>query len=264
MRVRRPLLVVVEDLHWADPWTLELLGLLIEGAPDLPLLLAMTARQDLPPLPGAALQVLDLAPMADAEVLRVVAAAATGGALADGVAQEFAEARRGSPLLAEELTRTMLAMQDSEGLELIPATLFGCLMARLNRDGSARAVAQIAATIGREFDLSLLQALGTLDASELDWGLERLVADGVVRPTSDDTYAFRHALLQDAARSSCGATRCAHTTCASPDAARALPARRGGRARARRAPLRICRRARRVRRALAARRHRRAAPRRAP
>jgi hypothetical protein len=199
---RRPLLLVVEDLHWADPSTLELLGVLIEGAPELPLLLALTARQDLPLPPGAALQLLDLAPLGDEDMLRVVAAAAAGGALGDGVAQELAERAGGSPLLAQELTRTMLAMQDSENREMIPATLYGCLMARLNRDGAARSVAQLAATIGREFDLSLLRALGTLDEAELDWGLERLVADGVVSPTADGTYAFRHALLQDAARSS--------------------------------------------------------------
>ena len=200
---RSPLLLVVEDLQWADPSTLELLGMLISGPPDLPLLLVLTARQDVAPLPGAALQMIDLPRLGDGGLRRVVAAAAAGGALSDAVVAELAERAGGSPLLAEELTRTMLATQDSEDRELIPATLYGCLMARLNRDGAARAVAQLAATIGREFDHDLLQALGTLDASELDWGLERLVADGVVGPGRDDgTYAFRHALLQDVARSS--------------------------------------------------------------
>ncbi|MDX6678992.1 MAG: hypothetical protein QOE31_3044, partial [Solirubrobacteraceae bacterium] len=199
---RRPLLLVVEDLHWADATTLELLDMLLEGAPELALLLALTGRQDVAPLRGSVLQVLDLAQLEGHELLRVVTAAAAGGALGDGVAEELALRADGSPLLAEELTRTMLATQDSENRELIPATLFGCLMARLNRDGAARAVAQLAATVGSTFDLELLRALGTLDASELDWGLERLVADGVVRPTADGGYAFRHVLLQDAARSS--------------------------------------------------------------
>jgi hypothetical protein len=199
---QRPLLVVVEDLHWADASTLELLGMLLDGPPELRLLLALTARQDVAPLPGAVLQLLDLAELSEAEMLRVVTAAAAGGALGDGVAGELALRADGSPLLAEELTRTMLATQDSEDRERIPATLFGCLMARLNRDGAARAVAQLAATVGRAFELELLQALGMLDRSELDWGLERLVADGVVHALTGDTYAFRHVLLQDAARSS--------------------------------------------------------------
>jgi hypothetical protein len=199
---QQPLLIVVEDLHWADPTTLELLEMLLEGPPELALLLALTGRQDVAAPRGAALQLLEVTPLADADLLRVVTAAAAGGALADGVAEELAARADGSPLLAEELTRTMLATQDSENRELIPATLYGCLMARLNRDGAARAVAQLAATVGRTFDLELLQALGTLDASELDWGLERLIADGVVRHVAGGTYAFRHVLLQDAARSS--------------------------------------------------------------
>ncbi len=199
---RQPLLIVIEDLHWADPTTLELIEMLLEGPPELALLLALTGRQDVAPPRGAALQLLELTQLGDADLLRVVTAAAAGGALADGVAEELAMRADGSPLLAEELTRTMLATQDSENRELIPATLYGCLMARLDRDGAARAVAQLAATVGRTFELELLQALGTLDASELDWGLERLVADGVVRELSEGTYAFRHVLLQDAARSS--------------------------------------------------------------
>ena len=230
----RPLLVVVEDLQWADPTTLELLGMLIAGSPELPLLLVLTARQDVAPLPGAVLQLIDLPRMGDADLRRVVAAAAAGGALADDVVAELAERASGSPLLAEELTRTMLATQDSEDRELIPATLYGCLMARLNRDDAARTVARLAATIGREFDLELLRALGTLDESELDWGLERLLADGVVRPGRDEgTYAFRHVLLQDVARSSLrrGALRAHNLTIARtllehfPEVAEAEPER---------------------------------------
>jgi hypothetical protein len=199
---RQPLLLIVEDLHWADASTRELLGMLLDGAPELPLLLVLTARQDLAPLPAVALALLDLCELSEAELLRVVTAAAAGGALGGGVAAELALRAGGSPLLAEELTRTMLATQDSENRALIPATLFGCLMARLNGDGAARAVAQLAATVGRTFELELLEALGVLDRSELDWGLERLVADGLVRPLAGGTYAFRHVLLQDAARSS--------------------------------------------------------------
>ena len=115
------------------------------------------------------------------------------------MAADLAARAGGSPLLAEELTRTVLATQDPDPTL---ATLYGCLMARLERDATARAVAQLAATIGREFDVTLLHAIGTIERSALDWGLERLVQEDVVVEAGPGRYAFRHVLLQDAARSS--------------------------------------------------------------
>ncbi|MCA1683022.1 MAG: AAA family ATPase, partial [Actinobacteria bacterium] len=196
----QPLLVVVEDLHWADATTLELLGGLVNGAHDLPLLLAMSARPEFRPGWTGTLQRLDLRRMERAETLRLIGLVAGETELAAADVEEIASRAEGVPLLAEELTRAVLARQ-GEGRP-IPMTLFGCLMARLDRDGTERSVAQLAATIGREFDAGLLAAGEGADASALQWGLERLVADEVVVPTGAGTYAFQHALVQDAARSS--------------------------------------------------------------
>ena len=195
-----PLLLVVEDLHWADPSTLELLGLLLAGPRDVALMLALTARSEYagPATPG--LQRIELGRLDGEESRRLVERVAAEGRLPDGVAADLAARAGGSPLLAVELTRAVLATHQPE--RAAPATLYGCLMARLERDATARAVAQLAATIGREFDVTLLHAIGTIERSALQWGLERLVEEDVIVPAGPGRYAFGHVLLQDAARSS--------------------------------------------------------------
>ncbi len=194
-----PLLVIVEDLHWADPSTLELLSALLDGPRDVALMLALTARSEYAGPANPTLQRIELGRLDAGESLRLVERVAAEGRLPDGVAGELAARAGGSPLLAEELTRTVLATQDARPM---PATLYGCLMARLERDTTALAVARLAATIGREFDVTLLHAIGTIERSALDWGLERLVEEDIVVEAGPGRYAFRHVLLQDAARSS--------------------------------------------------------------
>ncbi|MDX6690910.1 MAG: hypothetical protein QOG15_2367 [Solirubrobacteraceae bacterium] len=197
----QPLLVVIEDLHWADATTLEFVGALLDGPHDLPLLLAMSSRPEFRPAWNATLQRLELGRMSRAETLRIIGLVASDTVLPDGDLEELASRAEGVPLLAEELARAVLATQDDHDA-VVPMTLFGCLMARLDRDSTERAVAQLAATIGREFPHALLAAQEGTDESALQWGLERLVADEVVVPTGEGTYAFQHALLGDAARSS--------------------------------------------------------------
>jgi class 3 adenylate cyclase/tetratricopeptide (TPR) repeat protein len=197
---RTPLLLVLEDLHWADPSTIELFETLLNGGRELPLLLALTARSDYSPPAGATLQRLDIGPLDYGETLRLIERVADGSVLPEGVVDELAERSCGSPLLTEELTRTALAIQDSGSS--IAATLYASVMARLDRDCTARSVARLAATVGCEFDVSLLLAHGEIARSELDWGLERLASENIIRPAGPGIYAFRHALLQDAARSS--------------------------------------------------------------
>ena len=198
---RGPLLLVVDDLHWADASTLELIATLLDGPRELALMLALTARSEFAGLPQRTLQRIELGRLDIEESRRLVEhVAAAAGTLPAGVAREIAQLATGSPLLAAELTRTALATQGdgSRGA----ATLYGCLMTRLDRDRAARDVAQLAATIGREFDRTLLDAVGTIEPAALDWGLERLVAEDVVVPAGPGRFAFRHSLLQDAARSS--------------------------------------------------------------
>ncbi len=197
----QPLLIVVEDLHWADATTLELLGALLDGQHELPLLLAMSARPEFRPAWNATLQRLELRRLNRAETLRIIGLVAGETELADADLEELAKRAEGIPLLAEELTRAVLATQDDEDAPM-PQTLFGCLMARLDRDATERSVAQLAGTVGREFDAALLTTHDGSDGSALQWGLERLVADDVIVPTGLGTYAFHHPLMQEAARSS--------------------------------------------------------------
>ncbi|MEA2141900.1 MAG: hypothetical protein QOI64_330 [Solirubrobacteraceae bacterium] len=196
---RAPLLVVVEDLHWADASTLELVTSLLDGPREVALMLVLTARSDFVAPPQRTLQRIELGHLDAEESLRLVEHVAAAGTLPAAVARRLAAQAQGSPLLAAELTRTALATQSGEPPA---ATLYGCLMARLDRDSTARDVARLAATIGREFDRTLLEAVGTLEPAALDWGLERLVQEDVVVATGAGRYAFGHTLLQEAARSS--------------------------------------------------------------
>ncbi len=194
-----PLLVVVEDLQWADPSTLELVTTLLDGPRELALMLALTARSDFAGPPQRTLQHIELGRLDGAESLRLVEHVGAAGALPGGIARRLAQQSGGSPLLAAELTRTALATQAGAPQT---ATLYGCLMTRLDRDSTAREVARLAAIIGREFDRTLLAAVGTIEPAALDWGLERLAQEDVVVAAGPGRYAFTHALLQDAARSS--------------------------------------------------------------
>ena len=112
----------------------------------------------------------------------------------------------GVPLFVEEMTRTLVATGE-DGIEgVVPTTLYGCLMARLDRDPDARAVAQAAAAIGRRFDTGLLGPLTGLGEDELRERLDSLVADDLLVEQRGDTgvtaYVFRHALIREAARNS--------------------------------------------------------------
>ncbi|HEV2774234.1 MAG TPA: AAA family ATPase [Solirubrobacteraceae bacterium] len=198
---RAPLLLVIDDVHWADASTLELVASLLDGPRDVALMLALTARSEFAGLPQRTLQRIELGRLDVADTRRLVEhVAAAAGTLPADVVGEIAQHAAGSPLLAAELTRTALATRDDACHT--GATLYGCLMARLDRDSAARDVAQLAATIGREFDRTLLDAVGTIEPAALDWGLERLVAEDVVVRVGPGRFAFCHSLLQDAARSS--------------------------------------------------------------
>lgn len=198
---RRPLLVVVEDLHWADATTLELLGVLLDAPRELALLLVMTARGDFEPPSAVGLQRLDLARLQPAETRQLVERVADGAVLDGAIATDIAARAAGSPLLAEELTRTMLSAAGGG----VPYTLLRAVTTRLGRDATARSVAQLAATAGPEVNVALLRALDVIDAAQLDWGLDWLAREALLAPAGAGVYEFRHDLVRDAARSSLAA-----------------------------------------------------------
>jgi predicted ATPase/class 3 adenylate cyclase len=213
---RSPLLILLEDLHWIDASSLELLALLADQVPASPICLLLTARPEFrPPWAGRShtTQVtLNRLPRRQTEelVLRV-----TGNKpLPAEVLQHVVAGADGVPLFVEEITKTVLesgVLRDrADGYELagplrslaIPATLNDSLMARLDRLPEAKPVAQLAAAIGREFTYELLAAVSPLPAPDLQRELGRLVDAELLYqrglpPASQ--YIFKHALIQEAA-----------------------------------------------------------------
>ena len=195
---RRPVLVVVEDLHWADPSTLELVEELLAAIPEGRVLLVATFRSSLRPPwePQSHVSHLSLGPCTPGEAQELVAHAARTPLSAE-VAQAVVERSDGVPLFLEELARTA----GPHGSEL-PATLDDLLTARLDALGpAAKTIAHVGALIGREFPRDLVAAASGLPSGELDRGLGQLLAAELVRRRGsalDPRYLFRHALVQEA------------------------------------------------------------------
>jgi class 3 adenylate cyclase/tetratricopeptide (TPR) repeat protein len=197
-----PVLIVLEDAHWADATTLEMMTRLTDSVGRARSLAVVTARPDFvaPWLtrPQATLLTLGRLGRQDCAQL-VTGVAASHGLSAEAVAAIVAKTD-GIPLFAEELTKSVMESAGEDGA--VPATLKDSLMARLDRLGDARDVAQIAAVIGRQFSLALLSAATTRDAEELDTTLARLVAAEIVFPEErslERSFVFKHALVRDVA-----------------------------------------------------------------
>ena len=196
-----PLLIVLEDAHWIDATTLEMMTRLADSITRARLLVVVSARPDFTPSwlsrPHATL--ITLGRLGRPECMQVVAGvAAAHGLAADTIAAIIAKTD-GVPLFVEELTRSVI---ESAGGESVPATLKDSLMARLDRLGGAREVAQIAAVIGRQFTFALLEAVAAKDNDELEDMLAKLIAAGIVFPEErglERSFNFKHALVRDAA-----------------------------------------------------------------
>jgi class 3 adenylate cyclase/predicted ATPase len=214
--VQEPVLLIVEDLHWVDPSTLEFLSLLVEQGPTARILMLCPFRpQFSPPWPlRAHIAQLALTRLPRPQVGRMVTAVAGAKAVPAEVVQQIVTKSDGVPLFVEELTKLVLASdwlrEHEEHYTLtgplpslaIPATLQDALMARLDQLGSAKAVAQQGATIGREFTYELLRAVAPMDELELWRGLVQLVRAEVLYQRGalpQATYLFKHALIQEAA-----------------------------------------------------------------
>jgi class 3 adenylate cyclase/tetratricopeptide (TPR) repeat protein len=200
---RWPTMVVIDDLHWVDPSTLELLDVLIGRAAGSRLMLLYTARSDfpLPWAPGDAHLQLPLERLDREDARRLVTAAASRDLPPDLIDRAVNRAG-GVPLFAEELARLFGQDKGRRSEREIPSSLSDLLMARLDQLGSAKQVAQIASVLGREFRLPLLRAVSGLPDEELEPALQRLSSADILAPQGargDHVYAFRHSLIQDAA-----------------------------------------------------------------
>jgi class 3 adenylate cyclase/predicted ATPase len=217
---RQPVLAVWEDLHWADPTTLEILELVIEQAPTVPMLHVLTSRPEFrPPWPPRShLTSLVLNRLEHLQVAALITQRVGGKALPAEVVQHIVTKTDGVPLYVEELTKMLLAsplLREESGRHYvltgplrtvaIPDTLQDALMARLDQLPAAKEVAQRAAVLGRAFTYDLVRSIARQDEDTLQAGLAQLVAAELLyqrgRPPQA-RYVFKHALIQDAAYAS--------------------------------------------------------------
>jgi predicted ATPase len=213
---QQPLLFVMEDPHWVDPSTLELLSLLVDQGPTARILALFTCRPDfsLPWTGRAHLTQLTLNRLPQRQAAEMTDGVAHGKALPPEVVELIVAKTDGVPLFVEELTKTVLESglleEREERYELrgplpplaIPATLHDSLMARLDRLAAVKGLAQLGATLGREFSYELLQAVSLWDEDTLQRGLQQLVEAEFLYQRGlppQATYTFKHALIQDVA-----------------------------------------------------------------
>jgi predicted ATPase len=200
----QPLVLVFEDLHWADPTTLDVLRSIAERGALVPLYIVATARPEFRPPWGMRSHqgAISLAPLDHAQVRDMVGELSARHALSRAVVEEVAARTGGVPLFVEEVTRLLLERGEPGGAQAIPPTLQQSLMARLDRLGPAREVAQIGAVIGRDFPYALLRAVAGTEDQALQTALDRLADADILLVHGlppDSVYRFKHALIQDAA-----------------------------------------------------------------
>jgi class 3 adenylate cyclase/tetratricopeptide (TPR) repeat protein len=213
---QNPVLIVFEDAHWIDPTSQDLLDRTAARVANLPVLLIVTVRPELQPtwVGQPHVTMLPLSRLGRRDSAGVIGGVTKYKALPDEVVEQVLAHTDGVPLFIEELTSTLiesgLLRETADRYVLdgplpplaIPTTLQASLVARLDRLGSVKDVAQIGAAIGREFFHQLIASVSALAPVDLDAALERLTASGLIsrRGTPPDaTYSFKHALVQDAA-----------------------------------------------------------------
>jgi class 3 adenylate cyclase/predicted ATPase len=213
---RQPVLLIIEDLHWTDPSTLELLNLVLDQTPTASVLVLLTCRPTFQPSWShrAYLTEITVNRLSQPQIKRMTAHVAGDKPLSQEVCVQIADKTDGVPLFVEEITKAILESGHLKEVDghyhltgslpsmAIPATLQDALMARLDRLVTAKAVAQYAAVIGRQFAYDLLSTVSQLDAATLQRELGRLVEAEIVYQRGvppQATYTFKHALIQDAA-----------------------------------------------------------------
>ena len=212
---KNPVLMIFEDAHWTDPTSLEAFGRTVDRIKSLPVLLIVTYRPEFePPWIGRPyVTALTINRLAERDIAAIIDRVAGNKGLPANIRQDIIERTDGIPLFVEEMTKAVLEAEKEGATEravaaipspsvAVPASLHASLMARLDRLGSAKEVAQIGAVIGREFPHALIAAVVRKEEPELRSALDRLIDAGLlfrqgVAPHA--TYLFKHALVQDAA-----------------------------------------------------------------
>jgi class 3 adenylate cyclase/tetratricopeptide (TPR) repeat protein len=213
---QQPSVLLFEDAHWADPTSLEVLDLLIDRVRTVPLLVVLTHRPEFQSRWSQRGHVgaLNLSKLTRAQSAAMVSAVTGGKALPEALFDQILTRTDGVPLFVEELTKSILESGElkeagdhyeyrgSARSVTIPATLRDSLMARLDRFMPVKEIAQIGATIGREFSYELIAAVAPMPQVQFDEALVQLSGSGLAfrRGTPPDAvYTFKHALVQDTA-----------------------------------------------------------------
>ena len=218
LAARQPVFVIVEDVHWADPTSLELLTMTLEQVPRLRVLLLITARPEFtPPWPGHAhVTTISLTRLNRRNGAALIERVTAGKTLPEEVMEQILARTDGVPLFVEELTKTVLETgllhEQNNHYVLnrplpsmaIPTTLHASLLARLDRLAPVREVAQIGAVVGREFSYELLSTVAGLPKERLEEALSQLVRSELIFCRGEipqAVYTFKHVLVRDAAYS---------------------------------------------------------------
>ena len=215
MAQANPVLMIFEDVHWVDPTSLEAVGRTVDRLRTLGALLIVTYRPEFePPWIGRPyVTALTLNRFAEREITAMIDRVTGNKALPESIRQDIIERTDGIPLFVEEMTKAVLEIESEARLHTrfrwppspalaVPASLHASLMARLDRLGPAKEVAQIGSAIGREFSHALLASVVNKSEADLASALDRLIVAGLlfrqgVPPHA--SYLFKHALVQDAA-----------------------------------------------------------------
>jgi predicted ATPase len=209
--------MIFEDAHWTDPTSLEAFGRAVNRIATRRVLLFVTFRPelDLPWTGRPHVTALTISRLTEREVSLMIDGVVGNKALPANIRQDIIERTDGIPLFVEEITKAVLETESHSAAERtiaaipfpaleVPASLHASLMARLDRLGPAKEVAQVGAAIGREFSHALLAAAARKPEAQLDSALDRLLSAGLLFRQGlppEATYLFKHALVQDAALS---------------------------------------------------------------
>jgi predicted ATPase len=207
--------MIFEDVHWIDPTSLEALGRGVDRIKSEGVLLIITHRLEFEPpwLGRPYVTSLTLNRLGEREIVAMIDRLAANHALPHLIRQDIVERTDGIPLFVEEMIKALLEAESEQATKraaatipaaslAVPASLHASLMARLDRLGSAKQIAQVGSAIGREFSYGLLTAVGRKSDEELQSALDRLIEAGLLFSHGlppDATYVFKHALVQDAA-----------------------------------------------------------------
>ena len=206
MSETKSVVVLVEDIHWLDPTTLELLDRLIGCVRNRPIMIIMTSRDPFPQdwIASPGVHAIELPRLPSDGSIAILRSLTAGEPLDPRIEAMIIERTDGIPLFVEELTRTLLeeraqgTMGQPDQIP-IPLSLQDLLMARLDRAGPAKELAQTGAVIGRSFDRTLLSAVSDFTTEELENALSVLICADLIHREGQEVYSFKHALVQDAA-----------------------------------------------------------------